>query len=100
MADSRVRRSAPVSGWTGVVACLLVVHCWIVGAGLVGDRTASLPRRLSRFCLLVGSAIPIGTVLVAASQLAPEPARWIVLVPGVVIGAAGWLALPAFPLLV
>jgi hypothetical protein len=83
-----------------VVAALVVGYLWLLAVSLAGHRTATLPRPLTRAGLLVGPSLPVGMAVVAASLLAPGPARTALLVAGLAIGGAGWLALPVVPLLV
>jgi hypothetical protein len=83
-----------------VVSSMLGLYLWLLGASLVGHRTARLPRVLTRAGVLLGTSVFAGAALVGAGALVPEPARWALIVPGLVLGGAGWLALPVFPLLV
>jgi hypothetical protein len=83
-----------------VVAALVVAYLWLLTVSLAGHRTATLPRPVTRVGVLLGTSLPVGGALVAAGLLVPDPARWVLWVPGLVLGAAGWLALPVFPLLV
>ena len=66
----------------------------------MGHRTGLLPRPVTRAGVLLGTSLPAGAALVAAGLLVPAPARWALWAPGIALGAAGWLALPVFPLLV
>jgi hypothetical protein len=83
-----------------VVAAIVLVHLWLLLVNLLGHRTATLPRAVTRAGLLIGAAQPLGGVLVAAALLVPDPVREVLLVPGLAAGGAGWLALPVWPLLV
>lgn len=83
-----------------VSAVLVVVYLWLLTVSLVGHRTATLPRPVTRFGLLIGWSLPAGALIVAAGLLVPDPARWVLFVPGGVVGVLGWFALPAMPLLV
>ena len=83
-----------------VVAAIVVLHLWLLGASLVGHRTGLLPRPVTRTGVLLGTSLPAGAALVAAGLLVPDPARWALWAPGFALGAAGWLALPVLPLLV
>jgi hypothetical protein len=82
------------------VGAIVVLHLWLLGVSLVGHRTGRLPRPVTRAGVLLGTSLPVGAALVAAGLLVPEPARWGLWAPGFALGAAGWLALPVFPLLV
>ena len=74
-----------------VVPMFLLVYAWVLVVSSAGHRHGSLPRPVTRFGLLVTAAgLPFGWGSVA--QLAFG-------VPGIVIGAAAWLALPVWPLL-
>src|SRR4051794_3180659 len=83
-----------------VVAALLVGYLWLLVISLAGHRTATLPRPVTRAGLLIGPSLPVGLAVAAASLLVPSPAGPALLVAGLVLGAVGWLALPAYPLLV
>ena len=83
-----------------VVGAIVLLYLWLLGASLAGHRTGLLPRPVTRAGLLLGTSLPAGAALVAAGLLVPDPARWALWAPGLVLGGAGWLALPVFPLLV
>jgi hypothetical protein len=55
---------------------------------------------VTRSGLLLGSCIPVAAALAAVSLLVPGPLSLALLLPGVLLGAACWFALPAIPLLV
>jgi hypothetical protein len=82
-----------------VVAAFVVVFLWVLQVSLAGHRTGALPRPVTRLGVLVGAGFPLGLLLAGAGFLLPGPARWVPVGAGVVIGAAAWLALPVFPLL-
>jgi hypothetical protein len=83
-----------------VVAAQLVLYVWLLGTNLVGHRTGRLPRAVTRAGVLLGTSALAGAALAGAGLLVPELARPPLLVAGLAIGGAGWLALPVFPLLV
>ena len=83
-----------------VLGAIVVLHLWLLGTSLVGHRTGRLPRPVTRAGVLLGTSLPVGAALVAAGLLVPGPARWALWAPGFALGAAGWCALPVFPLLV
>lgn len=80
---------------------LLGVWLWLLVVSSVGHRSGSLPRSVTRFGLLLGVTLPIGALLTVSGLLigwaSGAPYRFAL--PGVVIGALGWLALPFWPLL-
>jgi hypothetical protein len=84
-----------------VVAMFLLVYGWVLTVSSAGHRHGTMPRPVSRFGLLLGVCFPVGLLITAAGL----PFGWGSFaqlafgVPGVVIGAAAWLALPVWPLL-
>jgi hypothetical protein len=84
-----------------VSASFLVVFGWIVAVSSAGHRTGLLPRQVTRFGLLVGASYPVGVAIAAPALLfaGGSAARYAFLVPGLLIGAVGWLAMPVWPLL-
>jgi hypothetical protein len=83
-----------------VVAMFLVVYAWVIAVSSTGHRYGTLPRSVTRFGLLLGVSYPVGLVIAAAGLLFPwgSPAQLAFVIPGVVIGAIGWLGLPVWPL--
>lgn len=83
-----------------VVATFLVVYAWVIAVSSTGHRYGTLPRSVTRFGLLLGVSYPVGLVIAAAGLLFPwgSPAQLAFVIPGVVIGAIGWLGLPLWPL--
>ncbi|HEV2929534.1 MAG TPA: hypothetical protein VGW74_12645 [Propionibacteriaceae bacterium] len=83
-----------------VVPLFLLIYAWVLTASSTGHRHGTLPRPVTRFGLLLGVCFPVG-LLIAAAGLpfgwgsVPQLAFGI---PGIVIGAASWLALPLWPL--
>jgi hypothetical protein len=55
---------------------------------------------VTRFGLLLGASYPVGLVIAAAGLLFPwgSAAQLAFVVPGIAIGAFGWLGLPVWPL--
>jgi hypothetical protein len=84
-----------------VVATFLVVYAWMIAVSSTGHRHGTLPRSVTRFGLLLGTSYPVGLVIAAAGLLFPwgSAAQLAFVVPGVVIGAIGWLGLPVWPLI-
>ena len=84
-----------------VVAMFLLIYAWVLAVSSTGHRHGTLPRPVTRFGLLLGLCFPVG-ILIAAAGL---PFGWGSVaqlafgVPGIVLGAASWLALPVWPLL-
>ena len=84
-----------------IVALFLVIYAWVLVVSSTGHRHGTLPRPVTRFGLLLGVSFPVG-LLIAAAGL---PFGWGTTaqlafgVPGIVIGSAAWLSLPAWPLL-
>jgi hypothetical protein len=83
-----------------VVATFLVVYAWVIAVSSTGHRYGTLPRPVTRFGLLLGVSYPVGLVIAAAGLLFPwgSAAQLAFVIPGVVIGAVGWLGLPLWPL--
>jgi hypothetical protein len=84
-----------------VVPMFLLVYAWVLVVSSAGHRHGSLPRPVTRFGLLLGVCFPVGLLITAAGL----PFGWGSVaqlafgVPGIIIGAAAWLALPVWPLL-
>jgi hypothetical protein len=83
-----------------VVATFLVVYAWVIAVSSTGHRNGTLPRSVTRFGLLLGVSYPVGLVIAAAGLLFPSGSatQLAFVVPGVIIGAIGWLGLPIWPL--
>jgi hypothetical protein len=83
-----------------VVATFLVVYAWVIAISSTGHRNGTLPRSVTRFGLLLGVSYPVGLVIAAAGLLFPSGSatQLAFVVPGVIIGAIGWLGLPIWPL--
>jgi hypothetical protein len=91
-----------------VVVLLVPLYGWLVVVSAVARRTDALPRAVSRLGLVLGLLWPAGLVLVLAGLLLtrtdPPPLPLglpggLLLAPGLLLGALGWLALPGWPLL-
>jgi hypothetical protein len=78
----------------------LLVSTWVLTVSSTGHRHGSLPRSVTRFGLLLGASFPVGLVIAAAGLLFPSgsAAQLAFVVPGLIIAAPGWLALPVWPL--
>ena len=83
-----------------VVATFLVVYAWVIAVSSTGHRHGTLPRSVTRFGLLLGTSYPVGLVIATAGLLFPSGSatQLAFVVPGVAIGAIGWLGLPVWPL--
>jgi hypothetical protein len=83
-----------------VMAMFLLVSTWVLTVSSTGHRHGSLPRSVTRFGLLLGASFPVGLVIAAAGLLFPSgsAAQLAFVVPGLIIAAPGWLALPVWPL--
>jgi hypothetical protein len=83
-----------------VMAAFLLVSTWVLTVSSTGHRRGTLPQPVSRFGLVLGASYAVGLVIAAAGLLFPSgSAAWLAFViPGVVILAFGWLALPVWPL--
>ena len=83
-----------------VMAAFLLVSTWVLTVSSTGHRRGSLPGPVTRFGLVLGVSYPVGLVIAAAGLLFPSgSAAWLAFViPGGVFLAFGWLALPAWPL--
>jgi len=83
-----------------VVATFFVIYAWVIAVSSTGHRRGTLPRSVTRFGLLLGVSYPVGLVIAAAGLLFPSgsAAQLAFVVPGVIIGAIGWLGLPVWPL--
>jgi hypothetical protein len=84
-----------------VVPLFLVIYGWVLTVSSAGHRHGTLPRPVTRFGLLLGACFPVGLLITAAGL----PFGWgsaaqlAFGVPGILVGAISWLALPAWPLL-
>lgn len=83
-----------------VMAMFLLVSIWVLTVSSTGHRQGALPRSVTRFGLLLGTAYPVGLLIAAGGLLFPSgsAAQLAFVVPGVIIAAPGWLALPVWPL--
>jgi glycopeptide antibiotics resistance protein len=83
-----------------VVAAFLLVYAWVFVVSSTGHRYDALPRVVTRFGLLLGISYPVGLLIAAAGVLigtaSGHPLAFAI--PGIVLGAPGWLALPVWPL--
>src|SRR5215211_6130080 len=83
-----------------VVAMFLVVYAGVTTVSSTGHRHGTLARSVTRFGLLLGVSYPVGLVIAAAGLLFPwgSAASLAFVIPGVAVGAIGWLGLPVWPL--
>jgi hypothetical protein len=91
-----------------VVALLVPVYGWLIVVNSVAHRTDALPRSLTRLGLVLGVLWPAGLLLMLAGLLLggsdPDYLEFglpggLLMAPGMLLGALGWLALPVWPLL-
>jgi hypothetical protein len=77
-----------------VVAAFLFVYAWVFVVSSIGHRYDALPRSVTRFGLLLGVSFPVGLLIMISGLLlglgSPVQLAW--------LAAVGWLALPAWPL--
>jgi hypothetical protein len=81
------------------MAGFLVVYAWLLTVSLAAHRARSLPRPVTRAGAVLGSAMPVATVLVGAGYLIPGPIGQLSFWTGFLVGMLGWLGLAAYPLL-
>ena len=91
-----------------VVALLVPLYGWLIVVNSVAHRTDALPRSVTRLGLVIGVLWPAGLLLMLAGMLLggsdPDYLEFglpggLLMAPGMLLGALGWLALPAWPLL-
>jgi hypothetical protein len=82
----------------GAIAPYLIL-IWILIVSLIGHRTRTLPRPVTRAGVLIGAALPVGVVLILPGPVTPEPLRSVFIGAGVGVGVLAYLAIPIFPLL-
>lgn len=91
-----------------VVALLVPVYGWLILVNSVAHRTDALPRSVTRLGLVLGVLWPAGLLLMLAGLLLggsdPDYLEFglpggLLMAPGMLLGALGWLALPVWPLL-
>jgi hypothetical protein len=83
-----------------VMAMFLLISTWVFTVSSSGHRYCTLPRSVTRFGLLLGTSYPVGLLIAAGGLLFPSgsAAQLAFVVPGLIIAAPGWLALPVWPL--
>lgn len=98
------------------VAAFLLVYVWVFVVSSIGHRQGTLPRSVTRFGLLLGASFPVGWLITAAGYLVGSArghplsfAGYLVglasghplafAIPGLVVSALSWLALPVWPLI-
>lgn len=83
-----------------VVAAFLLVYAWVFLVSSTGHRQGALPRAVTRFGLLLGASFPGALLITTAGYLIGlgfgHPLAFAA--PGMVLGAASWLAFPTWPL--
>lgn len=84
-----------------VVAAFLLFYAWVFVVSSIGHRQGALPRTVTRFGLLLGAGFPLGLLITGAGYLVGRASGHPLALasPGIVLGAASWLALPVWPLI-
>jgi len=91
-----------------VVVLLVPVYGWLITVNSLAHRAEALPRAVTRIGLVLGVLWPAGLLLMLAGLLLggsdPEYLEFglpggLLMAPGMLLGALGWLALPVWPLL-
>jgi hypothetical protein len=82
-----------------VIATIVAVYAWLLTVNLVGHRTRTLPRAVTRVGVLLAGGLLTGLVLAGAGYVLPgiggRLATWL----GYGLGGIGWLGLPVYALL-
>ena len=91
-----------------VVVLLVPLYGWLITVNSLAHRAEALPRTVTRIGLVLGVLWPAGLLLMLAGLLLggsdPEYLEFglpggLLMAPGMLLGALGWLALPIWPLL-
>lgn len=82
-----------------VVIAIVAIYGWLLTVSIVGHRTRTLPRVVTRSGMLLAAAFLVALVLVSASYALPGLVSPVVRALGYGLGTAGWLALPLLVLL-
>jgi hypothetical protein len=82
-----------------VMATIVASYGWLLTVNLVGHRTRTLPRAVSRTGVLLGAALLVGLVFVGAGYILPGVAGQLAQYLGWALGGIGWLGLPLYALL-
>jgi len=82
-----------------VMVTILAMYGWLLVVNLVGHRTRTLPRAVTRTGVLLAVGLLTGLVLVGAGYVLPgvvgQGVTWL----GYGLGVLGWLGLPLYVLL-
>ena len=82
-----------------VIVAIIAIYGWLLVVNLVGHRTRSLPRAVTRIGVLLAVALLLGLVLAGAGYVLPgvvgQGVTWL----GYGLGVVGWLGLPLYVLL-
>ena len=82
-----------------VILTIIVIYGWLLVVNLVGHRTRTLPRSVTRTGVLFAVALLTGLVLAGAGYVLPgvvgQGVTWL----GYGLGVVGWLGLPLYVLL-
>ena len=90
-----------------VIVLLVPLYGWLIVASSMAHRADALPRTVTRLGLVLGVLWPAGLLLMLAGVLLggsdPEYVEFglpggLLMVPGMLLGTLGWLALPLWPL--
>jgi hypothetical protein len=82
-----------------VIATIVAVYVWLLTVNLVGHRTRTLPRAVTRVGVLLAGALLTGLVLAGAGYVLPGTGGRLVTWLGYGLGGVGWLGLPLYVLL-
>lgn len=82
-----------------VIATIVAVYAWLLTVNLVGHRTRTLPRGVTRAGVLLAGGLLTGLVLAGAGYVLPGIGGRLVTWLGYGLGGLGWLGLPLYVLL-
>ena len=82
-----------------VIATIVAVYAWLLTVNLVGHRTRTLPRAVTRTGVLLAGGLLTGLVLAGAGYVLPGIGGRLVTWLGYGLGGLGWLGLPLYVLL-
>jgi hypothetical protein len=82
-----------------LMVAIIVVYGWLLVVNLTGHRTRTLPRAVTRLGVLLASGFLVSLVITGASFVLPGLLGRVAQYVGYLFGGIGWLALPAYVLL-